>query len=84
MTNSLADVAGTQEPVYGPSAIQTVTKQAEKKPYTEVTSEHLKWLAMESTCVETQTFYFMTDEGVTCMAQVIYSNVMYVMFLFSV
>lgn len=76
MTNSLADVAGTQEPVYGPSAIQPVTKQAEKKPYTEVKSEHLKWLAMESTCVETQTFYFMTDEGVTCMAQVIYSNVM--------
>lgn len=31
---------------------------------------------MDSTCVETQTFYFMTDEGVTCMAQVIYSNVM--------
>lgn len=31
---------------------------------------------MESTCVETQVFYFMTDEGVTCMAQLIYSNVM--------
>lgn len=72
----LADVAGTQEPEYGPSAIQTVTAQAETKPYTELTSDGLKWQAMESTCVETQTFYFMTDEGVTCMAQVIYSNVM--------
>jgi Svf1-like N-terminal lipocalin domain len=30
---------------------------------------------MESTCVETQTFYFMSDDGVVAMAQVIYSNV---------
>lgn len=74
MTISLADVAGTQEPIYGPSAIQPVTQQG--KAYTELTSDHLKWLAMSSTCVETQTFYFVTDEGVTCMAQVIYSNVM--------
>lgn len=76
MPTSLADVAGTQEPEYGPSAIQPVTKQAESQPYTEIDAEQLKWLAMESTCVETQVFYFMTDEGVTCMAQVIYSNVM--------
>jgi len=73
---SLADVAGTQEPEYGPSAIQPVTKQAELQSYTELSPEHLKWLAMESTCVETQAFYFMTDEGMTGMAQVIYSNVM--------
>jgi Svf1-like N-terminal lipocalin domain len=33
---------------------------------------------MESTCVETQTFYLMTDEGTVAMAQVIYSNVGYV------
>ena len=30
---------------------------------------------MESTNVETATFYFMTDEGVTALAQIIYSNV---------
>lgn len=30
---------------------------------------------MESTCVETQTFYFMSDDAVVAMAQVIYSNV---------
>jgi hypothetical protein len=33
---------------------------------------------MESTCVETQTFYFMSNEGTFGMAQVIYSNVGYV------
>ncbi|KAK5077924.1 putative cell survival pathways protein [Lithohypha guttulata] len=73
---TLADVAGTQEPIYGPEAIQTVTKQAEKKPYTELTPNDLKWEGKQHTNVETQTFYFMTDEGVTCMAQIIYSNVM--------
>lgn len=76
MPISLADVAGTQEPIYGPSAIQSVTKQAETQSHTEIGADQFKWLAMESTCVETATFYFMTDEGVTCMAQVIYSNVM--------
>jgi Svf1-like N-terminal lipocalin domain len=75
--SSLANVAGTQEPEYGPSAIQSVAAQAQTIPYTEVTTDDLKWKAMESTCVETQTFYFMTDEGVWAMAQVIYSNVGY-------
>ena len=75
--SSLANVAGTQEPEYGPSAIQSVAAQAQTIPYTEVTADDLKWKAMESTCVETQTFYFMTDEGVWAMAQVIYSNVGY-------
>ncbi|KAI9889249.1 MAG: putative cell survival pathways protein [Vezdaea aestivalis] len=71
----LANVAGTQEPIYGPQAIQSVAKQAEKTPYTELTKEHLKWVAMESTCVETQTFYLMADSGHLAMVQVIYSNV---------
>ncbi|KAI4246736.1 MAG: hypothetical protein L6R40_001765 [Gallowayella cf. fulva] len=69
------NVAGTQEPIYGPSAIQSVAKQAETTPYTEVQPDHLKWLAMESTCVETQTFYLMADSGHIGMAQAIYSNV---------
>lgn len=30
---------------------------------------------MESTCVETQTFYFMSESGQLAFAQVIYSNV---------
>ena len=71
----VANVAGTQEPVYGPAAIQSVAKQAETVPYTELKKEHLKWEAMESTCVETQTFYMMADSGHIGMAQVIYSNV---------
>jgi hypothetical protein len=74
-TTSLAHVAGTQEPEYGPSAIQPVTTQAETVPFTELTLNDLKWKAMESTCVETQTFYFMSNEGTFGMAQVIYSNV---------
>ncbi|KAL8695547.1 MAG: hypothetical protein Q9224_003364 [Gallowayella concinna] len=71
----VANVAGTQEPIYGPSAIQSVAKQAEITPYTELQPDDLKWLAMESTCVETQTFYLMADSGHIGMAQVIYSNV---------
>ena len=72
---SLANVAGTQEPEYGPSAIQSVATQAQTVPFTELTSSDLKWKAMESTCVETQTFYMMADAGTVAMAQVIYSNV---------
>ena len=75
---SLADVAGTQEPEYGPDAIQPVTKQTDKTLYTEISPKQLKWQAKEYTCVETQIFYFMTDEGYTCLAQIIYNNVMLV------
>lgn len=73
---TLANVAGTQEPIYGPSAIQTVTEQTKETPYTETTADDLKWHAAGGTCVETQTFYFQTDDGKVCMAQVIYSSVM--------
>jgi hypothetical protein len=71
----LANVAGTQEPIYGPSAIKSVAEEAETTPYTELTRDDLKWEAMESTSVETQTFYFMSDGGQLAFAQVIYSNV---------
>ncbi|MCJ1268672.1 putative cell survival pathways protein [Lobaria immixta] len=71
----VAYVAGTQEPIYGPTAIQSVAKQTEVTPYTELEIEHLKWVAMESTCVETQTFYLFADSGHLGMVQVIYSNV---------
>jgi len=69
----LANVVGTEEPEYGPSAVHPVTKQAEK--YTVLKKEDLRWKALETTNVETETFYLYTDEGVTAMAQVIYSNV---------
>jgi len=52
-----------------------VTKQADDTPYTELTKVDLKWRAMDSTCVETQTFYMHSDSGQLGLAQVIYSNV---------
>ncbi|KAL8693409.1 MAG: hypothetical protein Q9218_001758 [Villophora microphyllina] len=75
LKQQVAHVAGTQEPIYGPSAIQSVAKQAEDIPYTELQPQDLRWTAMESTCVETQTFYLIADNGHIGMAQVIYSNV---------
>jgi hypothetical protein len=71
----VANVAGTQEPIYGPAAIQSVAQQAVTTPYTELERDDLKWIAMESTCVETQTFYLLADSGHLGIAQVIYSNV---------
>ncbi|KAK1771321.1 oxidative stress survival, Svf1-like protein [Phialemonium atrogriseum] len=71
----LANVAGTQEPIYGSSAIKSVAEEAKETPYSELTRDDLKWKGMESTCVETQTFYFTSDSGHFGMAQVIYSNV---------
>ena len=68
-------MAGTQEPIYGPSAIKSVAEQAAETPYTELTKSHLAWAAMDSTCVETQSFYLMADDGHMALAQVIYSNV---------
>jgi hypothetical protein len=52
-----------------------VTEQANETPYTELCKEDLKWTVMDSTCVETQTFYMHSDEGRIGLAQVIYSNV---------
>ncbi|KAF2682142.1 survival factor 1 [Lentithecium fluviatile CBS 122367] len=71
----LANVAGTQEPEYGPEAIQPVGKNESDPPFTEVTKADLKWLTPDTTCVETQTFYLHADNGHTVMLQVIYSNV---------
>ncbi|GAB7338681.1 hypothetical protein MBLNU457_5406t1 [Dothideomycetes sp. NU457] len=71
----LADVAGTREPIYGPSAIQSVAEQTTTTPYTELTRDDMKWAVMNSTNVETQTFYVMADNGHIGMVQVIYSNV---------
>ncbi len=56
-------MAGTQEPIYGPTAIQSVAAQAKTVPWTELSKDDLKWAAMTS------------DSGYIGMAQVIYSNV---------
>lgn len=68
-------MAGTQEPIYGPSAIRPVANEVDKSTFTETTRDDFKWKVMDSTNVETQTFYFVSDEGRIAMAQVIYSNV---------
>ncbi|RDW69508.1 hypothetical protein BP6252_08528 [Coleophoma cylindrospora] len=73
---TLANVAGTQEPIYGPSAIQSVAEQAKTTPYTELTRDDMKWETIDSTCVETQAFYLVADSGHVAMCQIIYSNVM--------
>ncbi|RMZ88978.1 hypothetical protein DV736_g3793, partial [Chaetothyriales sp. CBS 134916] len=69
----LANVAGTQEPEYGAAAIQPVTQQTPQ--YTELTPNDLKWRDVGGTNVETVVFYFMTDDGYTALAQIIYSSV---------
>ncbi|OAL54322.1 oxidative stress survival, Svf1-like protein [Pyrenochaeta sp. DS3sAY3a] len=75
MKSTLAAVAGTQEPEYGPDAIQPVGKKPGEPAYTELTKEHLKWVTLDYTNVETQTFYLFTDSGHVGFLQVIYSNV---------
>jgi hypothetical protein len=52
----LANVAGTQEPIYGPSAIRSVAQEADETPYTELTRDDLKWQDLDTTNVETETF----------------------------
>ncbi|KXH29290.1 hypothetical protein CSIM01_01018 [Colletotrichum simmondsii] len=71
----LADVAGTQEPIYGPTAIRSVAEEAKTTTHTETTKDDLKWIAADSTSVETQSFYLMGDNGHLGLAQIIYSNV---------
>jgi hypothetical protein len=73
----LANVAGTQEPIYGPSAIRSVAQEADETPYTELTRDDLKWQDLDTTNVETETFYLFSDGGHIGMVQVIYSNVAY-------
>jgi hypothetical protein len=76
LSYSLASVAGTQEPIYGPEAIQPVSRQqTEDAPYTELTKDHLRWRAYQYTNVETQTYYVMADNGTLVMVQIIYSNI---------
>ena len=68
---------GISEPAYGAAGIRTVSDQAKEKSYTELSKDDFKWEIIDSTCVETKTFYMLSDEGLLGLAQVIYSNVMY-------
>ena len=71
----LAAVAGTQEPEYGPNAIQPVGKKGGEPAYTELAKKDLKWVTLDYTNVETQTFYHFTDAGHKGFLQVIYNNI---------
>jgi hypothetical protein len=72
---SLSAAVGTQEPIYGPDAIQSVAQQAQETPHTVLTKDDLRWKAYQYTNVETQTFYIMADNGTLVMVQLIYSNI---------
>jgi hypothetical protein len=71
----LAAVAGTQEPEYGPDAIQPVGKKLGDPAYTELAKKDLRWITLDYTNVETQTFYLFTDTGHIGFLQVIYNNI---------
>jgi len=73
--SALSAVAGTEEPIYGPEAIQPVGKNAGDPAFTELTKEDLKWQALNYTNVETQTFYFNSEAGHIGFFQVIYNNI---------
>ncbi|KAJ5677967.1 Survival factor 1 [Penicillium maclennaniae] len=75
LKSTLSAAVGTQEPIYGPEAIQSVAQQASETPYTVLTKDALKWKAYQYTNVETATFYIMADSGDLVMVQVIYSNI---------
>jgi hypothetical protein len=68
---------GTEEPIYGPEALRSIHEDAKTTPYTELSKADEAWEVMESTNVETQTFYMLADNGYLGMFQVIYSNVVY-------
>ncbi|VUC29096.1 unnamed protein product [Clonostachys rosea] len=71
----LANVAGTQEPIWGPSAIKPVSEEDAPGGYTELVRDSLTWKELDYTNVESQTFYFVADSGRLAWVQVIYSNV---------
>ncbi|KAJ5690283.1 Survival factor 1 [Penicillium macrosclerotiorum] len=75
LKSTLSAAVGTQEPIYGPEAIQSVAQQAAETPYTVTDKQILRWKAYQYTNVETQTFYIMADNGTLVMVQVIYSNI---------
>lgn len=76
--STLSTVAGTAEPIYGAEALHPVSKtiaDPAKDHKTDLTKEDLRWMVLEYTSVETQTWYFTMDNGALGWAQVIYSNV---------
>ncbi|KAK0274488.1 putative cell survival pathways protein [Friedmanniomyces endolithicus] len=76
MFNWAKNAVGITEPVYGPSAIQSVAEQTHETPYSEVTKDDLAWEVMDTTNVETKVFYMTSESGHIGLLQIIYSNVL--------
>ncbi len=75
----VANVAGTQEPIYGPSAIRSVAEEAKTTPYTELTRDDLKWQTPDSTSVENAVLLLYDGRRCARVCQIIFSNVAYVL-----
>ncbi|ODV95757.1 hypothetical protein PACTADRAFT_74988 [Pachysolen tannophilus NRRL Y-2460] len=75
--SGISAVTGLAEPAYGREAIHPVTDGLEnKKTFSTLTADDLKWLHPDTTNVETQTFYFTCFEtGYMGFAQIIHSTV---------
>ncbi|PWW79981.1 oxidative stress survival, Svf1-like protein [Tuber magnatum] len=73
--STLATVAGTAEPIYGSEAFHSVAEGESLNPSNEITKEDMRWNVLETTSVETQTFYLTADSGHHGLVQIIYSNV---------
>ena len=63
--NRLADATGTPEPIHGPEAIQSVAFEAKTTPYTELKREDIVWYGLDTTNVESESFYFHADSVAT-------------------
>ena len=55
-----------------------MAEDAKTTPYTELSRDDMGWAVLDSTFVETQTFYLTADNGNFALIQIIHSNVMYV------
>lgn len=68
-------MTGSTEPIYGPEAYRSIDSTVkDKNPYGKLTISDLTWKAPHSSNVETQTFYFMTEDNYYGFFQVIHSN----------
>nr|OQO20941.1 hypothetical protein B0A51_11453 [Rachicladosporium sp. CCFEE 5018] len=72
------NAVGLTEPVYGSSAVQSVSSQLlpTNAQWTSLQKPSLAWEVMSGTNVETKTFYMTSSTGKLGLVQVIYSDVL--------
>ncbi|EME40779.1 hypothetical protein DOTSEDRAFT_74353 [Dothistroma septosporum NZE10] len=76
MFNWVKQTVGLTDANHGPEGIQSVAKQVEQTPFTELTRDDVKWELVNGTNVETKTFYVIGDNGKIGLLSLIYSDVM--------